>query len=128
MRNTYPTDLSDAEWSLIEHIFPKHPSKHPRREIVNAVFYVLRAGCSWRLLPHDFPAWQTVYRHFRDWQNLGLWEKLNDMLRKLWRTKEKRSESPSGAIVDSQSVKTTEKGGSKDMMEQKRLKAASGIS
>jgi putative transposase len=66
--------------------------------------------------------WQTVYSHFRDWQNLGLWERMNEILRKLWRAKIRRKEDPSAAVVDSQSVKTTEKGGSVDMMELRRLK------
>lgn len=127
MRKTYSTDLSESEWQIIEPLFSKYKSKHSRKEIVNAIFYILRAGCSWRLLPHDFPPWQTVYSHFRDWQNLGLWEKMNEMLRKLWRAKIGRKEDPSGAIVDSQSVKTTEKGGSVDMMELRRLKEEKDI-
>ena len=117
MRKNYPTDISENEWEIIKPLFSRNKSRHSRKEIVNAIFYILRAGCSWRLLPHDFPPWQTVYSHFRDWQNLGIWEKMNEMLRHLWRTKERRKVNPSAAIVDSQSVKTTEKGGLKDMME-----------
>jgi putative transposase len=122
IRKIYATDLSEREWEIIKPLFSSYISKHSKKEIVNAIFYILRAGCSWRLLPHDFPPWQTVYSHFRDWQNLGLWEKINDMLRKLWRTKIGRKENPSAAVVDSQSVKTTEKGGSVDMMELKKSK------
>ena len=120
MRKVYQTDLVEKEWEIIQSLFSSHKSKHSKREIVNAIFYILRAGCSWRLLPHDFPPWQTVYSHFRDWQNLGLWEKMNEILRKLWRVKTGRKEDPSAAVVDSQSVKTTEKGGSVDMMELKK--------
>ena len=113
MRKIYPTDLSDDEWEIIKSFFSSHESKHSKREIVNAIFYLLRAGCSWRLLPHDFPPWQTVYSHFRDWQNLDLWEKVNKQLRKLWRLKINRQEDTSAAIIDSQSIKTTDQGGIK---------------
>lgn len=113
MRKTYPTDLSDDEWEIIKPFFSSHESQHSKREIVNAIFYILRAGCSWRLLPHDFPPWQTVYSHFRNWQNLDLWERVNEQLRKLWRLKINRKEDPSAAIIDSQSVKTTDRGGVK---------------
>lgn len=126
MRKDYQTDLSEEEWKIIEPLFPSHRSKHSKKEIVNAILYILRAGCSWRLLLHDFPLWQTVYSHFRDWQNLGLWEKMNEMLRKIWRAKIGRKEDPSAAVVDSQSVKTTEKGGSKDMMGLRRLREGRG--
>jgi putative transposase len=77
------------------------------REVFNAIFYVLRAGCAWRLLPHDFPAWQTVYGYFRRWRKEGLWEQLNDALRASVREQEGRDAEPSAAIMDSQSVKTT---------------------
>lgn len=113
MRRTYPTDLSDDEWEIIKTFFSSHESQHSKREIVNAIFYILRAGCSWRLLPHDFPPWQTVYSHFRDWQNLDVWERVNEKLRKLWRIKINRKEEPNAAIIDSQSVKTTDRGGIK---------------
>lgn len=127
MRKNYPTDMSEEEWKFIEPCFSRYPCKHSKKEIVNAVFYILRAGCSWRLLPHDFPPWQTVYSHFRDWQNLGVWEKINEILRKLWRVKIGKNEDPKGAITDSQSVKTTEKGGLKGMMELKKLKVENVI-
>ena len=113
----------EKEWEIIELLFSSHKSKHSKKEIINAIFYILRAGCSWRLLPNDFPPWQTVYSHFRDWQNLGIWQ----MLRKMWSLKTGRKEDPSAAIVDSQSVKTTEKGGSVDMMELRRLREEKGI-
>jgi putative transposase len=133
MRNSYPTDLSDREWEVIEHFFqtdPKkggRPSKHSKKEMVNTIFYILRSECAWRLLPHDFPPWQTVYQHFKDWQILRVWEEMNSQLVKKMRLKRGRTEDPTAEIVDSQSVKTTEKGGSKDMMEQRRLKGEKGI-
>jgi len=127
MRKKYPTDIFEEEWMIIAPLFSHYRSKHSKMEIVNAIFYILQAGCSWRLLPHDFPPWQTVYSHFRDWQNLGIWEKVNEKLRKLWRIKVGRNEHPSAAIVDSQSVKTTEKGGLRDMMGLKKLRVERGI-
>jgi putative transposase len=77
------------------------------QEVMNAIFYVLRTGCAWRLLPHDFPPWQTVYGYFRDWRKTGVWEQLNIALREAVREQEEREAEPSAAIMDSQSVKTT---------------------
>src|SRR5215217_5264508 len=81
MRKTYHTDLSDAEWTRIESHLPVpkaagRPRTHPPREILNAIFYVLRSGCAWRLLPHDFPPWKTVHHYFRVWRLDGVWERL----------------------------------------------------
>lgn len=105
------------------------PSTHDKREIVNAIFYILQSGCAWRLLPHDFPCWQTVYNHFRDWQNLGTWEKVNKELVKEYRQKKGQSEEASTGIIDSQTARTTEKGvHGEDMMEQKKLKVEKDIS
>lgn len=115
-RRPYPTDLSDAEWLLIASYIPSvkaggRPALHERREVVNAICYVLRSGCAWRLLPHDFPPWQTVYHYFRLWRDEGIFEQLNHGLRGAVRERAGREREPSGAIIDSQSVKTTEKGG-----------------
>lgn len=115
-RRAYPTDLSDAQWAILEPLVPSPkpggcPAKHPRRELVNAMLYGLRSGGAWRLLPHEFPPWQTVYHYFRLWRLDGTWERLNAALRAQVRGKAGRHAEPSGAILDSQSVKTTEKGG-----------------
>ena len=85
------------------------PALHQRREIVNALAYWLRAGCAWRLLPHDFPPWQTVYHYWRIWRLEGRWEQVLAVLRERERVRLGREPTPSAAIVDSQSVKTTEK-------------------
>ena len=116
MRKAYQTDLSDAEWSCLEaHLAaPKatgRPKMHATREILNAIFYVVRGGCPWRLLPNDFPPWKTVYHYFRSWRLDGTWERMHSALRQRVRVRLKRNPQPSAAIVDSQSVKTTGVGG-----------------
>ena len=116
MRKAYQTDLSDAEWSCLEPHLPApkangRPRIYPLREILDAIFYVVRSGCAWRLLPHDFPPWKTVYHYFRFWRLDGTWERMHAALRKRVRVRLKRNPQPSAAIVDSQSVKTTGVGG-----------------
>lgn len=117
-QQTYPTSLNDTEWAIIEQYLPEpqakgpggRPREHPWRTLLNAIFYVVRAGCAWRLLPHDFPPWQTVYHYFRKWRTDGTWERVNHALGEAVRTRAGRETRPSAAIVDSQSVKTAEGG------------------
>jgi len=112
----YETDLTDREWSILEPHLPApsrygRPRAWPMREIVNAIFYVLRGGIAWRLLPSDFPPWRTVYRWFSAWRDSSLFERINHALVVAERERTGRAASPSAAIIDSQSVKTTEAGG-----------------
>ncbi len=112
----YPTDLSDAEWSLLgPHLPAPHrrgrPRLHSPREILDAVFYVLKSGCQWRMLPRGFPPWKTVFHYFRAWRLDGTWERMNRALRRRLREKLGREPEPSAGIVDAQSVKTTGVGG-----------------
>jgi len=132
-RQAYPSDLSEAQWTRIALLIPPaKPGGHPRivniREIVNAIFYLNKTGCQWRALPHDLPNWSTVHTYYRNWRLTGVWERIHDARRAQVRAKEGREESPSAAIIDSQSVKTTEKGGSAAMTGARRLKGASGLS
>ena len=111
-RKVYTSDVTDAQWQFLEPLIPVpsgegRPAVIARREIVNAIFYMLRAGCPWRLLPHDFPKWQTVYSYFRDWKRDGTWERIHTTLRKQTREKMGRDPEPSAAIIDSQSIKTS---------------------
>ena len=110
-RLAYSTDLSDAQWRRLEPRVPKaKPGGRPRsadmREVVNAILYVDRTGCSWRLLPHDFPPRGTVRYHFRKWRDEGTWEAMNARLREAVRRKAGRNPEPSAGSIDSQSVET----------------------
>ncbi len=115
-RKAYTSDLSDEEWAILKHLIPRaKPRGRPRttdmREVLNALFYLLRGGCAWRLLPHEFPPWQTVYWYWRTWRSAGVWEQIHTMLRRQARRLAGRKREPSGCIIDSQSIKTTERGG-----------------
>jgi transposase len=106
----YPSDLTDAQWEIVEPMLPliKSPGripKHPRRAIVDAILYVVRSGCSWRQLPVDFPPWQTVYWQFQQWEQRQVTERILEELREQVRLQEGREAQPSAGVIDSQSVK-----------------------
>ena len=103
-RARYPSDLTDVEWALVAPFIPApkpggRPALHSRREIVNAIFYVVREGCTWRALPHDFPAWQTVYDYFCQWRRDGTWEALHTAFRRQVRIAAGRPRAPGGGML-----------------------------
>jgi transposase len=113
MRKPYPTDLSDAEWFRLRSCLPARIAEarlrtHSLRDVLDAIFYVLKSGCPWRLLPHDFPPWPSVYYHFRRCLS-GLWHLILRVLRAAERNRQGKHAQPIAAIMDSQSVKTLEK-------------------
>ena len=114
-QQAYPTDLNDTEWAQIAPYLPEPswtgaPRKHSWRSILNAIFYIVKNGCVWRALPHDFPAWQTVYHYFRLFRQSGLWEQLNTEICEAVREKAGKEPQASAMIADSQSVKSAEGG------------------
>ena len=132
-RLPYTTDLTDEEWQLLKPLLPPaksggRPRRYPMREVRNGIQYVLRAGCAWRLMPHDLPHWQTAYQTWRAWRRDGTWVRLHDQLRERVRTQMGRHAQPSAAIIDAQTVKTTATGGRTAMTAPKNSTAASVIS
>lgn len=118
IRTSYPSDLTDAQWRRLEPWVPRpkpggRPARYTRREILNAILYQSRNGCTWRALPHDLPPYRIVFHYFRLWQKEGTWERIHDALRERVRRQAGKTPKPTAAILDSQSVKTTEQGGPK---------------
>lgn len=127
----YPSDMSDAEWSVLSQYFkqrgPGRPREHDIRSIINAIRYLLRSGCQWRMLPQKYPPWESVYGYVRRWRSNGKWDAVHEALRGAVREKAGRAATPSAGIIDSQSVKTVQKGGSMAMTLARKPKGESVI-
>ena len=126
---SYPSDLTDSEWKILEPLVKQGKMGRPRddstREILDAIFYIVKGGNQWRMMPKDFPPWKTVYDYFYRWKKNGFWDAIHDELRSQCRKQVGKEETPSAAIIDSQSVKTVQKGGSVVMTQVKKQRVVS---
>lgn len=132
-RNPYPSDVTDGQWKMIAALIPPaEPGGRHRsvdmREVVNAALYLNRSGCSWRMLPHEFPPWGTVHYYYRRFRLDGTWQKIHDRLRERVRVAAGRKPTPSAAVIDAQSIKTACKGGHAATTEARKSRVENGIS
>ena len=134
MDPVYASDLTDSQWRIIEPLLPQSPPGKPgspciysKRAILNAIFYIEKTGCQWRMIPREFPPWNLVWQHFRKWRDTAVLENIRIALNKKVREKAGKMSLPSAVIADSQSVKTMLKGGSRVMMVENELKGESAI-
>lgn len=122
----YPSSLTDQEWALVRDLFetngPGRPPKHPRRTMVDAISYVVRSGCAWRMLPRHFPKWETVYSTFREWSAKERFILMHARLAEMWREREQRDANPTATVIDSQSVRTSPQGGPRGFDANKKIK------
>jgi putative transposase len=125
----YPTDLSDEQWNLLQAVLPPRPARRGRgrppadlRRICNALLYMVRAGCAWRLLPRDFGPWKTVYHYFRLWSRQGFWQTIHDVFRSVVRTQAGKRSQPTAAILDSQTVRSSDQAGQRGYDAAKKTK------
>jgi putative transposase len=132
----YPSDVSDREWAIFQPLLPQEYEPgpltgrsrlHAYREVVNSIFYISRGDCAWRMMPYDLPHWSTCYHYFRKWRMDGTLERVHDSLRRQERERKGHKPEASAGILDSQSVKTSVKGGHAAMTEARRSKAANDI-